>query len=192
MHDKSLPDENLRYRIFDFANRVVKYSNLPDGLQDDVLDRCASILFYDHGYKGKGGMSRFDRTWKARLESSYQTGGDLHPLRGRYKGRERFVIKFDAENPGAVLKCFREAQKVIGNQASFADLAVAMNAKAEKEGWTLKGENFMKIAKNIGNDSTNLFHCLGKQATFNTSKQFNKRRNPNPRRCCSKSNLIRK
>ena len=125
----------------------MRYSNLPDRLQDDVLDCCASVLFYDHGYKAKGGMTRFDRTWKARLKSSYQTGGDIHPLCGRYKGREWYTTKFDAENPGAVLKCFREAQKVVGNQASFADLAVAMNAKTEKEGWTLKGEILLKIAK---------------------------------------------
>ena len=31
VHNKTLPDENLQYRVFDFANRVVKYSNLPDG-----------------------------------------------------------------------------------------------------------------------------------------------------------------
>ena len=95
-------------------------------------------------------MSKFVSTWKARLENSYESGVNLHPLRGRYKGKERYAVKFDAENSGGVLACFRAAQKVVGNEASFADLAVAMNAKAEEEDWTLKG----------------------KQATFNTSNVF--------------------
>ena len=148
VHGKTLPDENLRYRIFDLANRVVRYSKLPDALQQDVLNRCASVLFYDHGYKAVHGMSKFDRIWKARLEDSYQSGGDLHPLRGRYKGKEKYTNKFDAENPGGVLKCFRAAQKVVGNEASFADLAAVMNAKAEEEDWTMKGENCQR-AKNV-------------------------------------------
>ena len=55
-------------------------------------------------------------------------------LCGRYKGKESYTTKFDAENPGGVLKCFRAVQKTVGNEASFADLVVAMNAKAEEEG----------------------------------------------------------
>ena len=77
----------------------------------------------------------------------YENGGDLHPLCGRYKGKESSTTKFDAENPGGVLKCFRTVQKMMGNEAYFAYLVAAMNAKAEEEGWALKG----------------------KRATFNTS-----------------------
>ena len=94
-------------------------------------------------------MSRFVRTRETRLESSYENGGDLHPLRGRYKEKERYTAKFDAENPGGVLKCFRAAQKTVGNKASFADLAAAMNAKAEEEGWTLKGKRATFNASNV-------------------------------------------
>ena len=83
-------------------------------------------------------MSRVVGTWEARLEGSHENGGDLHPLRGHYKGKERYTTKFDAENPGGVLKCFRASQKMVGTEASFAYLAAAMNKKAEEEGRTLK------------------------------------------------------
>ena len=32
LHDRNLPNENLRYQIFDLANRVAEYSNLPSNL----------------------------------------------------------------------------------------------------------------------------------------------------------------
>ena len=44
-------------------------------------------------------MSRFVRTWEARLESSHENGSDLHLLRGSYKGKEQYTAKFDADNP---------------------------------------------------------------------------------------------
>ena len=95
-------------------------------------------------------MKQFVRTWKVRLEISYHSSVNLDPLRGRYKGNERYTAKFDAENHGRVIQCFRAAQKVVKNEASFADLAAVTNAKMEEEGWTLKG----------------------KRTTFNTSNAF--------------------
>ena len=32
-HGRNLPNENLRYQIFDLANRVTEYSNLPSNLR---------------------------------------------------------------------------------------------------------------------------------------------------------------
>ena len=93
-------------------------------------------------------MSRFVRTWEARLESLHENGGDLHPLRGRYKGKERYTAKV-AANPDGVLKCFHAAEKTVGNEASFADLAAAMNAKTEEEGWTLKGKRATFNSSNV-------------------------------------------
>ena len=45
LHDRRLPDENLKYRIFDFANHVTKYSRLSDTLRSEVMKHCATILF---------------------------------------------------------------------------------------------------------------------------------------------------
>ena len=141
IHSSKLPDENLKYRIFDFATRVTNYSRLSSKIRAEAIKYCANILFYDHGYKAVGGVSKLDRTWRTRMEESYQTGGDTHPLRGLYKGSKKYTDKFDAENPGGVLKYFRYAQKIIGNQASCEDLARVMNSKAKIEGVTVNGKD---------------------------------------------------
>ena len=85
------------------------------------------------------GVSRLDKTWRSRMEDSYQTGGDTHPLRGLQKGSKKYTDKFDAENPGGVLRMFRYAQRTIGNQSSYADVASCMNRKADVDGLTVKG-----------------------------------------------------
>ena len=118
LHDRRLPDENLKYRIFGFANHVTKYSRLSDTLRSEVKKHCATILFYDSGYKSVKGISKLDRTWRRRMEDFYQTGNDNHPFRGLHKGSKKYTAKFEAENPGLILKYFRYAQKAIGNQAS--------------------------------------------------------------------------
>lgn len=62
IHNRSFPDENLKYQIFDFANPVCRYSRLSDGLRNEVVKHCATVLFYDSGYKSVSGMSRLDKT----------------------------------------------------------------------------------------------------------------------------------
>ena len=103
------------------------------------MKHCATILFYDSGYKSVKGISKLDRTWRRRMEDSYQTGNDNHPLRGLHKGSKKYTAKFEAENPGRILKYFRYAQKAIGNQASYTDIAVCMNRKAAQEGCSVNG-----------------------------------------------------
>ena len=63
LHKKVYPDENLKYLIFDMANRVTAYSNLQSRLRRQVIQHAATVLFYDHGYKGVKGMSSLDHTW---------------------------------------------------------------------------------------------------------------------------------
>ena len=70
----------------------------------------------------------------------YQSDVDLHPLRGCYKENERHTVKFNVENSGGIIECFRAAQKVVGNETSFVDLAAALDSKAEEEGWILKSK----------------------------------------------------
>ena len=90
---RKLLDKNLGYRIFDFAHRVVNFLNLPDTLRHNMLDCSTSVLFYDHDYKAVYGIKQFIRTWKVCLESLYQSGADLHPLRGCYKEKKRYTVK---------------------------------------------------------------------------------------------------
>ena len=149
LHNRSLPDENLKYRIFDFANHVTRYSKLSDGLRSEVLSNCATILFYDSGYKSVQGISRLDRLWRRRMEDSYRTGSETHPLRGLYKGSTKYADKFDAENEGGVLKYFRYAQKTIGNQSSYADLAACMNRKADVDGCSVQGKRATFNSTNV-------------------------------------------
>ena len=67
LHKKRMPEKNIRYRIFDFAFLVTKYSKSSDRLRKKVIKYCATVLFYDHGYKSIKGISRLDRTWQIRM-----------------------------------------------------------------------------------------------------------------------------
>ena len=130
IHNKRMPNKNTRYRIFDFASRVTTYSNLSDGFRNEVIKYCATVIFYDHGYKSTKGISRLDRTWRIRMENSYISGADTRPLRGQQKGSRSYTDKFEEEHPGMIRKLYRYAEKTIGNQASYTDLANCMNEKA--------------------------------------------------------------
>ena len=88
------------------------------------------MLFYDHGYRSVRGISKLDRTWRARMEESYRTSNDIRPLKGRYKGRVSYIDNLEQLYPGLTRKCFRYPQRVIGNQSSYLDLAGVMNSKA--------------------------------------------------------------
>ena len=37
LHNDKFPDENLKYRIFEFANHIVRYSRLSAGLRKEVI-----------------------------------------------------------------------------------------------------------------------------------------------------------
>jgi hypothetical protein len=149
LHNDKLLDKNLKYRIFDFANCVAKYSRLSAGLRKEVIKYCATILFYDHGFKSVHGLSRLDRTWCARMEHSYLTGGNNHPLRAQNKGTKRYTDKFDAENPGRVLKPFLYTQRTIGNQALYADIARCTNNKTGADGITFNGNKSKFNSNNV-------------------------------------------
>ena len=62
LHRKVHPDENFKYLIFDMVNRVTAYSKLPPRLRKQVIHYCATVLFYDHGYKDVEGISSLDHT----------------------------------------------------------------------------------------------------------------------------------
>ena len=149
LHDKLLPDEHLKYWIFHFANRVCCYSRLSEGLCGEVIKNCAAVLFHDRGYKSVQGISRLDKTWQKRMEDSYHLGSDNHPLCGHYKGARRYTDRFDDKNQGCVLKYFGYAQKAIGNQASWADLAACMNRKAELDNCTVGGKKATFNSSNL-------------------------------------------
>ena len=122
------------------ANRVTIHSNLQSKFRKKVLDLCTKVLFYDHGYKKVQGVSNLDSTWGARLiADAYETGSNPRPLQGRGKGRVSIIDKVEMLEPGLVRKHYRYAEKTIGNQASFENLARTMTLKAKAEGKVLPG-----------------------------------------------------
>ena len=64
------------------------------------------------------------------MENSYILGADTHPLRGQQKGSRSYTDKFEEEHPGIICQLYPYAEKRIGNQASYADLANCMDEKA--------------------------------------------------------------
>ena len=72
------------------ADEVLEHQYLVKALAQGLVNNCEQIHL----------------AWRARMEPSYQTGSNNHPLRAQNKGAKRYICKFDAENPGGVLKLF--------------------------------------------------------------------------------------
>ena len=90
---------------------------------------------YDHGYKCVKGISNLEKTWGKRLVAAYQSGSDTNPLANRIKGRVAYVDKFNAEHGiGSVRRLYRYAEKTVGAQANYEELAKVMNEKAAVDG----------------------------------------------------------
>ena len=107
------------------------------------------MLFHDSGYKSVQGLFHLDKTWRKRMEDSYCPGSNNHPLCGLYKGAHRHTDRFDEENPVGMLKYFRYAQKAIGNQASWADLAAYMSWKTDLKNCTVGGKRATFNSSNL-------------------------------------------
>ena len=81
LHDKKTADEILKYSIFDFANRVVGYSNLLSRMRKSVMENCAKVLFYDSGYKSTKGVSKTTISdWTKKMENAYKNGSNTRPI----------------------------------------------------------------------------------------------------------------
>ena len=126
------PCETLRGSLLDFVQRVMQHSNLKGAVdRDEVLRLCAKILFYDFGYKEVKGISNMYKTWDKRVQQSHQCGSDLHPLRSKVHGYPAYTVQLEKDHPGYIRDLFRYAQKTIGYQASFEELARTMNEKSK-------------------------------------------------------------
>jgi hypothetical protein len=109
-------------------------ANLEPKMRKEVVSLVAKLLFYDHGYKRVKGVSDMQNTWKTQLNEAFLLGSTQdHPLRANFKGRKSLVAKIEIEHPGLMLKLFRKAQKTIGNQATYAELASAMKNLAKTD-----------------------------------------------------------
>ena len=127
LHDRRNADATMRFMIFDLANRVMAKSKLSVKERTEVLGYAAAIVFYDHGYKSVRGVSNLDRLWRRRLTLAHLKGNDTSPLTAKHKGSTSYTDKLESQHPGYVRELFRLAQKEIGNQATFRELAECMN-----------------------------------------------------------------
>ena len=121
----------MKCLIFLLANKVMMRSNMPTKKQQkEILEHASKIIFYDHGYAAPGGASKMQRTWEKRLEAAFESGADTNPLKSLHKGRIPYTETLEKEHPGYIRELFRYAQKTVGSQARYEDLARVMNEKS--------------------------------------------------------------
>lgn len=130
IHNRKMPDEFLKYLIFDLSSQVLKGTNMPKKLQNRVLAAAATVHFYDCGYKQVAGISNLEKVWRERLNQCHINGSNTRPLQTRYMGRTKYTDKIESDYPGYIREMYRYAEKTIGNQSSFTALAKTMNSKS--------------------------------------------------------------
>ena len=99
--------------------------------QQEILEHATRVIFYDYGYASPGGASQMQKTWDKRLEGALNSGADTNPLKALHKGRIPYTEQLEKEHPGYARELLRYAQKTIGSQASYEDLARVMNEKSQ-------------------------------------------------------------
>ena len=62
VHDNVLPDEVVKYQIFDLATNMIKYSKVQNALHKQALEANATIIMYDHRYRDVRGILNLDLT----------------------------------------------------------------------------------------------------------------------------------
>ena len=126
VHNRILPDEDLRFHLIYLTCRVMRETGLDSSMETDVEELVAKILFYDLGYKSVKGSDM--ETWRKRLDLAYLNGltEDDKPLQGKYKGRVGLADTIETSNPGMMRKLFFKAVEQMTVQASFKELAKAM------------------------------------------------------------------
>ena len=129
-----LMGEAERSYVFILANCVlsnVTTQELNSKDRDEVLANAARVIAYDNGFKEVKGLCGLTRTWRKRLYAALVSGVDQHPLRAHYKGRTAYTDTLERAHPGYIRELYRYAEKTLGNQASYEDLARTMNAKSK-------------------------------------------------------------
>ena len=130
MHRRKNADATMRFLIFDLANRVIAKSKLSSKQRNEVLGYASTVVFYDHGDLAVRGVMVLDRLWRRRLTLAHVTGDDTDPLKVKHKGSTSYTDKLEKKHPGYIHELFRRAQRELGNQATFRELANEMNKQS--------------------------------------------------------------
>ena len=74
------------------------------------------------------GVTQLDQLWSRRLKLAYQDRADVNPLQAKHKGSTSYTDGLEQKHPGYIRSLFRGAQRDLGNQATFIELAKQMNS----------------------------------------------------------------
>ena len=144
MHDKIKSSKSVKSQIFLLANLVVIHSSLDGKERIEAPKLAASFVFYDHGYRSVSGVIELSGMWSARLETAFESGSDTRPLKARHKGSVAYTNQLEAEHPGYIHELYRYAERTLGNQACYEDLAKCMNARSRIPGEDRPNTKFNK------------------------------------------------
>ena len=114
------------------------YSNLKPKDRVKMLQLDATVVACNHGYKHAKGASELNGIWNKRLKAAFKAGADTNPLKAKHTGAALFTL---TSLRRTTLDTFaasigKYAERIIGNQSRYEDLARAMDAKSavDKEG----------------------------------------------------------
>ena len=145
LHKRALPGENEKNLIFILTNRVLTQAANKEERRRQAktaLELAATVILYDHGYKKVSGVYGLTETWQPRLDAAFISGADQRPLRSKHKGRTAYTDKLERSHPGYIRELYRYAERTLGGQASFEDLAQTMNNKSEVRAEQRPSTNF--------------------------------------------------
>jgi hypothetical protein len=127
-------DSEARMLIVMYACALMGYKDPINtkAAKDRIALAASTLVCYDLGYRKVTGKSRLDIWLKEIEESARNHGGGI---RKRHRGTigGSYVDRINAIDPTYLTTLFRWACGVLGNTATFQQLATAMNAKAAAE-----------------------------------------------------------
>lgn len=99
--------------------------------KEKIAQAASKLVSYDQGYKK---VTRSLHRWISNYTNALTSIGSQVALRSNNKGRKSYVSKIEARHPTYLHSLYRYATSVLGDGATFEEMAQIMNKKCATEG----------------------------------------------------------
>jgi hypothetical protein len=110
------------------------------GYRRDMLYRCKlriakaarTIVLYDLGYKKVTGKYALEE-WLKKIEDSFSFSSAKNVFRSKHKGKTSYTDRITAVYPTYLHDLWRHATTLLGDNATFEEIAIQMNLQSTTE-----------------------------------------------------------
>jgi hypothetical protein len=127
LHDRKQFDDTARALACLYATYLMGWKeNMPRRQKEQMALAACTLVCYDLGYKvitGKFGLA----TWIKQFKASVLNTSALNMFKSKHRGSTSHTNRVETQHPTYLHYLYRRATSIIGNDATFAEVASQMN-----------------------------------------------------------------